>query len=716
MERFVGGQNRSIRHRLVEQCRNILWGATGIVSFAMASVSTASADVIYDTGSNTGWVIESADYTGQISDHIVRLEAHYVIRVVRNGSVEIPLALQGAAVTAIEIEKKTSEARIIPRANSYVLTASRKGTYKVRVAASSLLTEDVQSEGLTLRIPQATFSTFTLLVPRKDVELRQQDQLYVEREREPSRQGVKLVAHLGAADRVDLRWKTKPTQPEKVEPVLYGDVLTTLAVEEQLARIISVIDYRIIQGETATLLVRLPSEMNVVNVRGAGITDWHLADSEGGKQLTVSLAGPLRETSYRLMIEGEQALSDASAECRLPEVQLIGVKQERGYVAVSRSGSIELSLGTAENIQRIDVKELPDVLRAAAGAPVTLAFTYHQHPYRATLALIRHEDHPVLSAVAERGELTTVISRQGEVLTRASYLIHANKKQFLEVRLPQEATLWSCVVQGRSVKPVKGMEDALLVPLDAVIDPAETVAVELVYFGQRPVLERFGHLALRGPILDIPTTLSNWSVYAPRDVKFLRMKGNLERGAVAAEFVDDPLEQASLASSNDRTYKDEQNMGFLDVSTAGRLLASRVKHAAKRREAGSESPKPEQQLFDKDAIDSQNVPAGGAGQVGNAFEEKEEAISQRGNWKGETLEGLPASLQQSGILPLKIRLPKSGTVYRFSRLMTTQEALTLDATFVHLPVRLPPSWVTFAAFGLLVTPAAGLFRMLIRRS
>ena len=59
-----------------------------------------------------------------------------------------------------------------------------------------------------------------------------------------------------------------------------------------------------------------------------------------------------------------------------------------------------------------------------------------------------------------------------------------------------------------------------------------------------------------------------------------------------------------------------------------------------------------------------------------------------------------APLQETGILPLKIRLPKSGNVYRFNRLMTTQEALTLDATFVHLPM----PWVPFAVLGLLVLP------------
>lgn len=67
--------------------------------------------------------------------------------------------------------------------------------------------------------------------------------------------------------------------------------------------------------------------------------------------------------------------------------------------------------------------------------------------------------------------------------------------------------------------------------------------------------------------------------------------------------------------------------------------------------------------------------------------------------------------QEAGILPLKIRLPKSGRPYRFSRLMTAQEALALDATFVHLPL----PWFA-AALGMLLTPIGVLAVRRFRRA
>ena len=635
------------------------------------------------------WVIESADYTGEVKDQIVRLDARYTIQVIRDGWMEIPIAIQGATVTAIEIEKKSGEAHIIPRGGFYVLAVSRKGTYRVHVKCSNLLVQDSQFEGIHVGIPQATFSTMSLIVPRKDVELRPTDQLYVESQPDAQRGGVKLTARLGAADQIDLRWRTKPAAPVKVEPVVYGEVHTLVTVEEQLARLTSIIEYRAAQGETKEFLVRLPVGLNILNVRGAGIDDWRVSEEDGHKQLSVTLNFALKDTTYRLVVEGEETIEERAVDFTLPEIELVGVKQERGYLGVSRDGSLELSAQATDGINRIDVRELPELLRAAAGSPAILAFKYHQHPYHVVLGLTRHDDHPVLAAIAERGELVTVLSRQGELLTRATYLVKTNKKQFLEVILPEGATLWSCLVGGKSVKPVEGAEKKLLVPLDASSETAQAVSVELVYFEHRPELTGVGHLTLQGPILDVPTTIANWAVYTPRDVKFLRVSGNLERGAAVGDFLDEPFMQVASAAepTGSPTFFDK----------VGRKLEEF-----------------EERTKESIAVHSRTVQLQDASVPYNSNGEAKPSSIAGGGREREGLEEVVESLgglQETGILPLKIRLPKSGTVYRFNRLMTTQEAPELNATFVH--VQMP--WIHFAGLGLILLPLGGFVSYRVRR-
>ncbi len=640
------------------------------------------------------WVIEAAEYTGDIKEQIARMEGRFTIRVMQDGWTEIPLAIAGATITAIDVNK-SGDAHLAPRGQSYVLVVSRKGTYKVQVKFSTALAQDSQFEGVRLSIPQATFSTLTLFVPRKDVELRQQDQLYVEHASDGSRGGVKLTARLGASEQIDLRWRTKPATPVNIEPVLYGEVNTLVTLEEQLARLMSIIDYRMAQGETRTLSVQLPTEVNLLNVRGAGIDDWHVTETEGHKTLLVTLNFSFKDSTYRLILEGEQTLADHSSEYQVPALRLAGVKQERGYIALSRSGNIELVPSVAEGINRVDVRELPEALSASMGSPAILAFKYHQHPYQVTLALTRHQDHAVLAAIAERGELITVLSQQGELITRATYLIKANKKQYLGVVLPKDATLWSCIVSGKSVKPVEGKNSELLVPLDAMTDSAEAVAVELVYFEERPELTGVGRFALQGPVLDVPTTIANWSVYAPNTVKFLKVSGNLDRGYAQAEFLDEPFNQMMLAEASgrsgivsqvmggdrrqdedkDRLYYKRKQSGLGEDRGAGDQVAA-VKRAELGRD-GKEVINSYGEIVDASMTVPQSAPT--------------PSISEAENFR-ETMSSFETRLQDTGILPLNIRLPKAGSVYHFNRLMTTQEALILDATFVH--VKLP--WVPFA--------------------
>lgn len=694
--------------------------AVGLVVGSTCVERQAGATMIMENP-NASWVIEAADYTGEVKDQILRMEARYTIHVLRDGWTQIPLSLPGAAITDITIQKKSGEAHIVPGPAGYQLTVSRKGAYKVQVKFSNRLMQDNQFEGLQFAIPQATFSTLTLFIPRKDVELRQADQLYVEHQAEVARNGVKLTARLGASDRVDVRWRTKPTAPVRIEPVFYGEVHTLVTVEEQLARVLSIIEYRIAQGETKELQIKLPMDLNVLNVRGASIDDWRVVEDKDHKTLIVALGMTLKETTYRLAIEAEQTLGEGATSYRLPEIQVMGVKQERGYLAVARAGSIELAPQTVEGVNRVDVRELPEELRASACAPIMLAFKYQQHPYTGAVTLTHHQDHAVLAAIAERAELTTVLSRQGELLTRASYLIKANKKQFLEVLLPDGATLWSCIVDGRSVKPVEGAAKRLLIPMDTMVDSANAVSVELVYFEHRPVFERIGHLTLQGPILDVPSTISNWSVYAPRELRFFRMSGNLEKGIAPVEFIDEPMMQVALGTAS---------LSFTGrPSKVGEQAASPVTRSYPQGSDGGDADDREVDVVDmsltKKYEANYNGRRGGGilskmrlsgllGEFGDKKENKpapEEEKEKDGKLQ-EFISSLEHRRGETGILPLKIQVPKAGTVYHFNRLMTAQDALTLDATFVHLPM----PWLPFAAFGLLLIPVGGLTIISFRRT
>ena len=676
------------------------WVVAGLVVCAPGG---ASAEMIFPQSS--AWVIESADYRGEVIERIARMEATYTIKVIRDGWLEMPLGLSNVTITAVDVRKKVGEATLMPRGSSYVLVASKKGTYQVHVKYAVLLAQDSQFEGVRFGMPQATFSTLTLFVPRKDVELRDQDRLYVDREPDGARDGVKLTARLGAAQGVDLQWKVRPADPVKIEPVVYGEVHTLVTLEEQLARLMAVVDYRIAQGEVKQLVLDLPTTLNLLQVRGSAIEDWKVVEAGATKRLTVTLSRPLKDTGYRLILEAEQMVDQGITEYAIPALQLDGVKQERGDIAIARIGSLEVAAQTQEGATRIDVRELSALLREGAASPAILAFRYHQHPYRIVLAVTRHDDHPVLSAIAEQGDLVTVLTRQGEMLTRAVYLVKGNKRQFLGVTLPEGAVLWSCLVDGKPVKPVKGDGAGLQVPLEATDDASRAVEVEIVYFQHGQTLTGIRRLHLEGPVLDVPTTIANWSLLAPKSIKFFRFTGNLDRGAAAYAFVDEPFVQLAAASPAEASSLADR------VSMVGQAVAKLSISGG--REKSQEKPASRAAYYQYQA---DTVAANGAMET-----DQMRTDGPDGGWPqtepkdeeeyGTVLRQL-GRLQESGILPLKILLPRTGDVYRFNRLMTGGEALELDATCVHLPA----PWLPWALAGLMILPVGGVVAVRVRKA
>lgn len=637
------------------------------------------------------WVIESADYEGTVADQIARLKATLTVRVLEDGELQIPLTSNSLTITRAELSRRASRAHLMPQPGvpgQYVLVVSKRGTYKVALECSTRLAQDSRYEGVSFGIPQATFSTLTLSIPKTSVELREADRLYVEQQPDGKSQGTRLEARLASAQQVDIRWLTKPTAPVAIEPIVYGEVATLVALEAQLARVQGIVDYRIAQGSINALTIRLPNGLQVLNVRGSGIEDWRLTEQAGANELRVTLGNALKDIAYRLVIEAEQPLPAEQTSYELPELTLVGAKQERGQVAVAAEGTLEVQAGHVESLSRIDVKELAETLRSASALPILMAFRYHHHPYRAQLHLTRHTDLPVLNAIAEQGELVTVVSLDGALMTRATYAIRANKRQFLGVRLPEGATLWSCLVDGRSTKPAEGTDGHLLVPLSGTAQSDAPVIVELVYFEQRGDLASFGRMGLQGPVLDVPTTIANWAVYAPSRMKWLRTSGNVERDHAPVTFVEEPMTagSATVAAAGE-IHK--RNGGWTNP------WAAVVRKAVTQRFASN-----------ADSLGSEFAYSEAHDQLEQARQETMPvlAASPRGS-ETALFESVAQQANESGIFPLKIRVPKAGSVHRFNRLMTADEPLELQTAFVTLPELTMP--FAFLGLGLLVISSGG---------
>ena len=85
--------------------RHMGW-VVGVVAVAvMGSAGGVEARSVLPPGPTRPWVIESAEYSGRITDHIARIKAVLAIRVFQERWTEIPLAFPGVRITKVKLAR-----------------------------------------------------------------------------------------------------------------------------------------------------------------------------------------------------------------------------------------------------------------------------------------------------------------------------------------------------------------------------------------------------------------------------------------------------------------------------------------------------------------------------------------------------------------------------------------------------------------------------------
>ena len=621
------------------------WAAAGCALCLVPTVAegreAASPPAAYDSQVGASWAIQEATYTGQvIAGEGVFFTAELTLQVLRDGFQAIPLSFNNGTITDLKVTG--GSASLVARGNQYAVVVGKRGTYRITAKLVTRLTRDDQTEGIQVGIPQALFSKVHLTIPRTDIELSPEQALIVTKERQKDK--VIVTASLGLGTEIALRWVVRPIKPVNqpvVEPVSMAEVRILATLEEETLRVIGLVTLHVLQGELKTLALDLPTGLTVSTVRGVPIDDWKVVSIDGTQRLTVTFGPPLKVGATELVIEAEQPIATPEGQVNLPTLVPLGMKRLTGTLAIANGTSIEIQDPVLEGLRRMDVREIPADLMRLATAPVVAGFRYQETPYRAAAAFHRPQELAVLVAIAESGELTTVVTPTGEIITRAVYQIRNNKKGSLGVTLPHGATLWSTLVNHRAVKPAAGPNGQVLIPLAVTVGPESVFPVEIVYVEKTDPFGWVGQAKYQGPVLDIPVTVARWVLFLPEQIRGYRFAGNLQRNLRVAGFLSEPqpVDQPVPVSWNRDMRKEK-----------GRLMLA----------AGAAKSAPSRQGFDGEEKEADQLQ-----------QEFQEAVAQ---------------VRQTGVLPFKIAIPRSGRPYAFGKLLTTGDPLTIQVQYLRTPI------------------------------
>ena len=334
-----------------------------------------------------------------------------------------------------------------------------------------------------------------------------------------------IEATLVPGQLTNLSWATReiiePTVPRDVR--FLTDVKTLVTVSEAELRMAVLADVTVVQGEPSQFEIELPTDYELTGATGASVESSELQDGI----LILKVNGPAQR-SHEFLISMEKPISATKANA--PFLGFKGAQRETGEILVEGAGTIELTATEAGGLKRMDFKETNPYLRSLAHFPLQAAFRYHKQPSgspRLALEWTRFPDSSVLAAVAERAEVTTLVTSEGRSLTEIKLTVKNQAQPFLKVALPTGASILSAEIAGEKVKPVEGPDGNRVPLLRAGFRATDSYTVAFVFMHSGAPFAKKGGSELYLPKMDVPISVLHWEVFLPQQYKVKDFGGDV---------------------------------------------------------------------------------------------------------------------------------------------------------------------------------------------
>jgi len=290
------------------------------------------------------------------------------------------------------------------------------------------------------------------------------------------------------------------------EGVVYGSVL---------------LNYFVVGAPATEWRLSVPAEAGNIDVTGQNVRrDWR----REGDQIVVSLHQPVLGAAT-LLVTFEQPMSARGGTIQPGQVRPLGVQAERGYVQVVSPAQVKHEIRKAEGgLLKLEPLELPAEYRLLTGAPSLAIYQYTARPFALEVGVEWYAAGETVDQVVDFAQLSSQISRDGQVVTDAQFFVKTRGRKALRLELPAGAKLWETRVDNEIVT-ARADGGQTLVPLPARLNPNDPVAVAL-RLGQAS--NGGSTIKLVAPRTVAPSVINEWTLRADTGRLLAPRGGNAE--------------------------------------------------------------------------------------------------------------------------------------------------------------------------------------------
>ncbi|MCK4563107.1 MAG: hypothetical protein KAU94_00375, partial [Verrucomicrobia bacterium] len=241
------------------------------------------------------------------------------------------------------------------------------------------------------------------------------------------------------------------------------------------------ITYNIANAPTRSFELKIPESYRNAEVHGRDIRNW----TRDGERWTIHLQQKVIG-DFTLLVTYDHPAKYQGEELLVGGIQASDVENEAGYIALAGSANLSLAeeIGRSASILPIDVDEVPEEYAQLVNDPIMHAYRYVAAPHEAQVRIKRFATQQLLTQVADHLVLDTIIGKDGEAVTVAVYHVKNTDRQYLPIRLPEGAALWSVKVEDKKIQVLDQGNGQVLVPVERRRDPNAPLKVEVTYAEQ----------------------------------------------------------------------------------------------------------------------------------------------------------------------------------------------------------------------------------------
>jgi hypothetical protein len=464
------------------------------------------------------YTLDHATYTGKVvgtgDDAYALLHVTIRGRMLRdNAWASVPLLSTNSALKSAKVNGQ--DAAIYLNNGFYTLVTNQKGVFVAELdLAMALMTADGETGfALPLAPTGATEVSFTVESPEKVALSVAGGRGVVQGDVGTEHTVSAVVPSLGSLA-VSWQKEVKELLAEKLQPRVYAESQVLVGVSEGFLQGRANVNYTILHKGVDHVRVHVPTDVTVLDVQGPGLSDWKV-DAAGNIDVALNYEAL---GAYRLTVDYERALSGAT---QVPLVTAQDVARSVTWVGVDARSAVEVVAGAATGAVPVDVRELPAALVGQTDFPVLLGYKSRDASAVIPLEVRSHADVDMLVTLVDSAIIDTLVTADGRRMTHLQYAVRNNRNQFLRMKLPENAEVWSATVAGRGVKVAKG-DGGVLVPLvrsDASSGALSAFLVDLVYVEAGAELGESGTARIALPSVNAPTSQLQWTVYFPDNAK-----------------------------------------------------------------------------------------------------------------------------------------------------------------------------------------------------